>query len=80
MEDLKHDKDEVNEPDVNYIPQINKRIAIFKSPEEAEEATIQIRAQMSPEERLSSVTQMLMRLYEVEIRQSEKPTRIIFDS
>ncbi|HYV94391.1 MAG TPA: hypothetical protein VE978_21645 [Chitinophagales bacterium] len=76
MEEKNSEEEKVNEPEVDYSISKKKRIRFFKSFEEAEEATIRDRMNMTPEERLATVTRMLEAMYAEKLSKPLKNQRI----
>ena len=66
---------------VNESPSVyaGKQIRIFNSFEEEEEFTRNERSKMTPEERLASVTDMLIRLYNDELNKPVPYNKLIVD-
>lgn len=56
----------------------SKRIRFFASFEEAEKADLKYRLQMTPEERLASVTHMLQHIFAHELSQPPEKLKIVF--
>lgn len=70
----------VSEPGVVYLKETNSKKIIFSSVHDQEQDNYLYWLSLAPEQRLASVTQLIMEIFAEELKKPRASNRILFDS